>query len=114
MVVQAGPCGPINHTEVFTAIHKTVASVFPITTGHRASIPSFGSVWGFVVGSSRHDPQTLASEEVNNRLAERGVTSLRFYDGLTHQGIFALPKYVRASLEKEERLITSENPVFAV
>ena len=114
MVVQAGTCGPTSYTEVFTAIYKTVASVFPITCGYRAYVPSFGAMWGFVISSLQHDPRILASDEIDRRLSERLQRSLRYYDGTTHQGLFALPKYLRQGLEEETRLITRANPVFAV
>lgn len=114
MVVQAGSCAPILYTEVFTAIHNTVASVFPLTCGFRAYVHSFGAMWGFVIGSLQQDPRALAPEEVDRRLSERLQRSLRYYDGTTHQGLFAMPKYIRKGLEEETRIITRANPVFAV
>jgi spermidine synthase len=114
MVVQAGPCGPLNYQEVFTAIHHTIGSVFDGVASYRVHVPSFGSLWGFVLAGERLDAATLSPDEVDGRLAERLTRTLRFYDGTTHQGLFALPKYVREALATEDRLITLDNPLYAL
>ena len=41
-----------------------------------------------------------------------GAAALRFYDGVSHGGIFGLSKPIRASLAAETRIITIANPVF--
>ena len=38
--------------------------------------------------------------------------ALRFYDGVSHGGIFGLSKPIRASLAAETRIITIANTVF--
>ena len=114
MAVQAGPCGPLNFRETFTAIHRTLASVFPAVFPYRIFVPSFGSAWGFVLASQGLTPIDLSSQEVDARLTARVTRSLRFYDGLTHQGLLHLPKYIREGLAQEERLITRDNPLYAV
>lgn len=113
MVVQAGPCGPLNYQEVFTPIHHTLSTVFPALASYRAHIPSFGSQWGFLVASKGAELWTLTPQEIDARLATRLTRRLRFYDGVTHQGIFAMPKYVREALATEKRLITRDNPLYA-
>ena len=77
-------------------------------------MPSFGSAWGFVLAGELLDPSALTSSEVDDRLAARLTRPLRFYDGTTHSGLFALPKYLREALAREERLITRDNPLYAV
>lgn len=44
-------------------------------------------------------------------LSDRSISGLRFYHGLTHQGIFSLPKYLREALAKQKRLITDDEPL---
>ena len=114
VVVQAGPAGPLNYHEVFTAIHHTISAVFPIAAPYRVYMPSFGSAWGFVLAGERLDPKALTSSEVDDRVAARLARPLRFYDGATHSGLFALPKYLREALAREDRLITRDNPLYAV
>ena len=114
MVVQAGPCGPLNYQETFTAVHNTMVTVFPTASPYRCYVPSFGSPWGFAIASAGPAPDALSPQEVDARLAARVSRPLRYYDGITHQGLFHLPKYVREGLRTEERLITRDNPLYAV
>ena len=37
---------------------------------------------------------------------------VRFYDGLSHQGMFFLPKYLRGELSKQTMLITDNEPLY--
>lgn len=112
LVTQSGPAGPLNHREVFTAIHNTLEQVFPRVLPYSTHIQSFGEAWGFNIATLGTNPLVLSSRDVNLRLAQRGARGLRFYDGTTHRGLFSLPKYVRQALRKEQRVITQENPLF--
>ena len=114
MVVQAGPCGPLNYQETFTAVHNTMVNVFPAVFPYRCYVPSFGSPWGFIIASAGAVPTDLSPQEVDARLEARVSRPLRYYDGITHQGLVHLPKYVREGLRTEERLITRGNPLYAV
>lgn len=55
----------------------------------------------------------MSAAEVDARLESRLDTSrLRHYDGVTHRGLFGIPKTIRQAIEAEDRVITKENPVF--
>jgi hypothetical protein len=58
------------------------------------------------------DPFSLPS--LDRLLASRieGHDRLRFYDSLSHQSIFSLPKHVRARLAQEPRIIEDNAPLF--
>ena len=116
MVAQAGPAGPTNHGEVFTAIHHTVGSQFPQAFPYRLYVPSFGTLWGFVIGGLADSPAVSGMHpgEIDQRLQDRLASTLRFYDGTTHTGLFALPKYLRQALDAEARFITKDAPIYAV
>ncbi|MBI4338425.1 MAG: fused MFS/spermidine synthase [Chloroflexi bacterium] len=114
MVVQAGPAGPMSYHEVFTAIHHTIASVFPTMAPCGVHIPSFGLMWGFIVAGEGYDPFSLSKEEIDARIATRLTRELRFYDGAAHYGLFNLPKYLRQGVAREQRTITRANPLFAL
>lgn len=111
-VVQAGNCNAILHREVFTAIYNTMRTVFPMVYSYSASIPSFGGMWGFVVGSMGPDPRALDAQTIERRLVERVTSPLAFYDGITHEGMLNLPKYLRVAMEEETRIISEKNPLF--
>ena len=91
---------------------NTVGSVFPAMSAYEAFVPSFGATWGFVVGSLGSDPSGLGPAEVDARLGDRGIRGLRHYDGETHTGMFSLPKYLRAAMRAERRIITKDEPLF--
>ncbi|HEY41819.1 MAG TPA: polyamine aminopropyltransferase [Dehalococcoidia bacterium] len=98
--------------ENLSAVNYTLKSVFPIVRVYQADIPSFGGPWGFCQASSDLDPAALSVSKVDDLIAARGLTHLKFYDGLTHQAIFSLPKHLRNALSKPDRLITDGSPLF--
>ena len=109
IVTQSGPSGPLNYTEVFTAIHRTIGSVFPATAACQAHVPSFGLLWGFIIAGD--DINALPAQEIDQRIQQRVTRDLRYYDGAAHSGMFTLPKYLRRGLAEESRLITKSQPV---
>ena len=68
------------------------------------------------VAADCKDMLTQLSIDERNALIEARITggaaSLKFYDGITHLGLFGLPLEVRAALWTEERIMSMENPVF--
>lgn len=108
--VQAGSAS-LTELLNFTAVNNTLKSVFPIVSPYQVDVPCFGGLWGFCLASLNLDPVSLSPAEVDNRISARRLTGLKFYDGLTHQGMFSLPKYLRDALSKQERLITDKDPL---
>jgi spermidine synthase len=96
----------------FTAINNTLSSVFPSVCPYKAYVPSFSGLWGFITASNKLSPYSLSAEEVDRRMADRSLRDLRFYDGITHQSMFALPKYIRQRIAEDNRVITDNNPQF--
>ena len=109
--LQAGTVS-LNDLECYAAIQKTLEGVFPVVAPCWASIPSFALPWGFSVGSKQQDPRGLRPEDVDKLVADRIVGPLRYYDGVTHRMTFLLPKYIRARLESEARIIEDNHPLF--
>lgn len=113
LVTQSGPAGYLSHHLVFSAIHKTLGSIFPRVWGYRSFIPSFVDEWGFNVASRNPSLEILVSEEVmNQRIADRLLSPLRYIDAITMQSIFNLTKPIRETIEKEDRLITDDAPLY--
>ncbi len=96
----------------FTAVNNTLKSVFPIVCPYQVDVPSFGGPWGFCLASQNLSPLQLSPAEVDSRISARLQTKLRSYDGLTHQGMFSLPKHLRDELSKPGRLITDKEPFY--
>ena len=114
MVAQSGPTGPSFYEQCFSAVAKTVSSVFPVVALSETFVPSFGSTWGFVIGSLGSDPASLPIKEVDRRLSQRVTGDLRYFDGTTLKGMASVPKYLRNSVAAEQRIITRDNPLFVV
>ncbi len=111
IAVQAGSASPTELLNL-TAVNNTLKKVFPIVTACAVYVPCFGGPWGFCLASNKLDPSKLSREEVDRRIAERSLDRLRFYDGITHQGMFSLPRYVREALAAQQRIITDDNPLY--
>ena len=111
IVVQAGSAS-LTELLNFTAVNNTLKSVFPIVSQYKVDMPCFGGPWGFCLASLKHEPARLSPGEVDSRIAARSLTGLKFYDGLTHQGIFSLPRYIRDTLVSQSRIITDKDPLY--
>ena len=114
MVAQSGPTGPAFYEQCFSAVANTVGSVFSGVYLSEAFVPSFGTTWGFVIGSTGPDPTSLSVEETDSRISDRIDGELRFLDGITLRGMTAVPKYLRKAVDAEEKIITRDNPIFVV
>ena len=112
IVAQSGPTGPAFYEMCFSAIWSTMGGVFPLVVACETFVPSFGTTWGFIIGSLGPDPSALSAEEVDRLISTRVGHPLRLIDGITHAGMFALPKYLRDAMDAETRVITRENPLF--
>ncbi|MFQ5875972.1 MAG: spermidine synthase [Dehalococcoidia bacterium] len=114
LVTQAGPTGLLNYTETFTAIARTLSLLFPRSWPYTVYVPSFITPWGFVMAHT--DPTaSLADPREFDALASRRLRRpLRFLDGITHRGLFSLPKYLREGIQAEQRTVTDAQPVFMI
>jgi len=111
LCLQAG-CSVWGNHSFFTALIHTLKAVFPLVFPYQTHVPSYGGMWGFAFASQRLNPLSLTAEEVDRRISSRTKRSLKFYDGLTHHGMFLLPKHLRAAIDEEKRVITEAEPFF--
>ena len=109
--VQAGSAA-LTELLNFSAVNNTLKSVFSIVCPYQADVPCFGGPWGFCLASLNLNPVLLSAAEVDSRISARSLTHLKFYDGLTHQGIFSIPKYLREELSQQTKLITDDQPLY--
>ena len=58
-------------------------------------IPSFGTLWAFIIGSSTYSPKKNSSTLINKRIKERRLKNLLYYGAETHERLFKLPKCIR-------------------
>ena len=74
-------------------------------------MPAYGPPWSFCVASNTVDPSDLSPDEVDKRIRARAL-DLRYYDGVTHHGLFDLPKHLRRTLATTGRVIRDKEPLF--
>jgi spermidine synthase len=70
-------------------------SVFRIVRVYIMYIPLYGSLWSMAVCSDKLDPKAFTADEIDRRIDARKLQELKYYNGETHEGVFALPNYVR-------------------
>ena len=90
-----------------------MSSVFKYTVPAQAHIPAFATLWGFTLASDSPIP-SLTDEEVDSLVEDRVAKPLMFYDGETHRGMFALPKFLRDGIQQEQRINRDSSPVFMI
>ena len=113
LVTQSGPAGLPNHQECFTTIYHTLSKVFAHATAAQVHIPAFQTLWGFTIASDSALTQPT-DDELDSAIARRINKELRHYDGETHRGMFALPKFLRQGMEDETRINRDDHPVFMI
>ncbi|HEY9396669.1 MAG TPA: polyamine aminopropyltransferase [Burkholderiales bacterium] len=86
---------PVAEPERVRAHTERLANVFGIVRPYVVFVPLYGSLWSMACCSNTLDPLALSVDEVESRLANRGVCELQYYNGQTHHAVFALPNYVR-------------------
>ena len=108
MSVQAGSAC-LTELLSLSTVYNTLKSVFPIVLPYQVDVPSFGGPWGFCLASMNLTPPP--PDEIDKRIAVRSL-NLKFYDGLTHQGMFSLSKPLRDELNNQTRVITDKEPLY--
>ena len=111
LVTQSGPAGLLNYTECFTTIFNTLGTLFDHTTAIQVHIPAFQTLWGFTIASDTPFPEA-SEDEVDAQIASRLASTLKYYDGVSHRNMLALPKFQREGLESEDRINKDSDPVF--
>ena len=110
LTMQAGMT-KIGEQAFFTAIHRTLREVFPVVAGYQTFISCFGTPWGFILAGKKIDPRKQDVATVDRLIAERVKGPLEYWDGVTHQHAFGLPKFIRKAVAKQTRVVTDANPL---
>jgi len=114
LVTQSGQAGIKQHYMVFSPIHNTIKQVFPKVVPFNQAVYSFMDEWGWQMGLTdlkNASPETMSAEEVDSRIGKRINGELKFLDGISWRGIFALSKKHRQTLAKETTVMSVEGNV---
>ncbi|MBI2252505.1 MAG: polyamine aminopropyltransferase [Armatimonadetes bacterium] len=93
-----------HNLELHTIIYNTLKQVFPAPQSFASRVPSFDANWGFILAALELNPP-LKFQEINQRIKERNLNQLKYYDAETHEHIFSLPKYFREALKKQTNIL---------
>jgi spermidine synthase len=109
-IAQAGS-GSLVQLHFHSVLANTLSKVFKVVRPFYAFVPSFDVPWAYLLCTQKADPLALSAKAVDKRLGRMGK-DLRFYDGLAHEGLFRIPKYLRQRLAREKQVINEKKPVF--
>lgn len=101
---------PISRPRTYNRIVKTLQAAFPMVRPYLVYVPLYGTWWGMATASEGPDPLAYSEEQVDRRIAGRGLSGLQFYNGATHRAVFALPNFVRDILAQTAEVITVDSP----
>lgn len=108
-VTQSGASGIKSHPLVFSPIHNTAKDVWPNVIAYNQAVYSFLDEWGWNMALTDDDapvPAKLTPEEVDARIQSRISGELKFLDGASWTGLWALSKVHRATLAAEATVMS--------
>jgi spermidine synthase len=110
VALQSG-CSAEKELRCLAAVHNTLRKVFPMVYSWPANVPSFDIPWSFTMASQKRDPKSLRAETIDGILKDRKVGELKYYDGVTHEGLFFIPKYMRDGFARIQEIIRDDKPL---
>jgi spermidine synthase len=107
---QAGS-GSILELSCFSNVFKTLKAIFKWALPYWTFVPSFFTMWGFVVVSDSLSLRAITEEKIRTRMEERRLSELKYYSPGIHKACFEIPTYLRKALEEEGREIYDKKPL---
>lgn len=110
LVLQADNTSPValrTYTTTINTLKQVFRGVFP----YAAYVPSYALFWGFCLASESQNPFELSAEEIDRRISQRVRGELRYYDGITHHGLFRIPKYIRKAIKAQKEVNRYDRPI---
>ena len=90
---------PVFHPEQVRRLSATLRQTFAQVACYGVYVPLYGAYWGMAVCSDTLQPASVGAGTIAQRLAERGVGDLQYYNADIHGALFALPNYYRQLLQ---------------
>ncbi len=72
-----------------------MASVFKHAAPLSSYVPLYGGLMAYSTNSQTIDASKVKAEVIEKRLKERGVKDLKLYNGKFHEGLYAIPNFLR-------------------
>lgn len=90
---------PVFQPDAVRRLLTDLRAVFAVVRPLTVYVPLYGTLWGMAVASDSLDPLALTADACAERLRDRGVGGLQYYNPEVHSALFALPTFVQALLE---------------
>ena len=92
---------PVFHGKQVAELARSLREQFAVVRCYGLYIPLYGAYWGLAVASDELDPLELREQKVAERLKQRNVGDLQYYNAQVHGALFALPGYYRELLKPQ-------------
>lgn len=76
--------------------------VFHHVHGYGLHIPLYGAYWALAIASDELDPTAISADQVQQRIEQRNIGDLQYYNNAVHGALFALPTFHRRLMEARE------------
>lgn len=108
-VLQAGRVAPVELT-LHARLASTMSAVFPHVHSYSAYTGSYGSAWGFIIGSTEAIATQPDPAKVDQLLSENTTGGFSLIDGMGLLGMMQTPAYVRKAIASETQVYTLKEP----
>ncbi len=99
---------PVFHAAQVSELAARLRQQFAVVRCYGLYIPLYGAYWGLAVASDTLDAAAPASLQLRERMMQRGLRDLRYYNADVHGALFALPNYYRQLLAGPAQAKTPE------
>jgi spermidine synthase len=86
---------PVTQPGQVAELAQRLSGVFRLVRPCTLFVPYTGTQCALAVCADRLDPKSYTADEIDRRIEQRRLSGLRYYNGETHEAVFALPNYVR-------------------
>ena len=86
---------PFYEPAQISSMLSKLGHVFEQVSPFGLHIPLYGAYWGLVVVSDSLAPKTVAADVIEQRLLDRDIADLQYYNSEIHGALFALPNYYK-------------------
>ncbi len=86
---------PWSRPDRVQSLYARLAKLFKTARPYTMFIPLYGCLWSMAVCSDSLDVAAETPAGIDKRIASRTLPDLQYYNGATHQALFALPNFVR-------------------
>ncbi|GIQ81670.1 spermidine/spermine synthases, partial [Kipferlia bialata] len=95
---------PVFEPEVVRKNADAMREVFTHVCPMSLYIPLYGSLWCLCTGSMTLNPGAMSASTVEQKIAERGIDRLNWYNPKSHEALFALPTFVARCTDPRDKV----------